>query len=85
MTLHNPVHSEVDRHIRVDVLDFDSEQGVDTFLDQKHKVKHFFKMYEVYEVRKFQFAESKLKGIAWIWWNNYKKGMSKFGNGIVTT
>lgn len=76
MTPHNPINSEVNRHIKVDVPDFDGEQGVDTFLDWKHRIKSFFKMYEVFEVQKFQFAESKLTSTAQIWWNNYKKGMS---------
>lgn len=42
-------------------------------------------MYEVFEVCKLQFAESKLTRIAKIWWKTYKKSHSKTGNGNVTT
>lgn len=85
VTPQTPTHSKVDRHIKVDVPDFEGEQGVDTFLDWKHRVKSFFKMYEVSEVRKFQFVEFKLTSTTQIWWNTYKKGMSKSDNGNLTT
>lgn len=65
--------------------DFDGEQCVDTFLDWKHRVKSFFKMFEVSEVWNLQFVQSKLTGIALIWWSTYKKSVSKSGNGNMIT
>lgn len=60
-------------------------KSVDVFLDWRHKVKSFSRMYEVFAVYKLQFEKSKLTRIALIWWSTYKKGMFKFGNGNVTT
>lgn len=76
-------HHEIDRHIKIDVPEFDEEQGVDAFLDWKHRVKSF-KWHDLSEVRNLQFVESKLNGTAKIWWSTYKKSQSKFGNGEIT-
>lgn len=40
---------EVDRHIRMDVPNFDGEQRVHVFFDWKHHVKAFCKWHEVPE------------------------------------
>lgn len=67
------VPHEVDRHVKVDVLDFNGEQSAEVFLDWKHRVKAFFKWNKVPERRKLQFTEAKLMGTARIWWNTDKK------------
>lgn len=74
---------EINRRIRVDMPEFDGEQRVDAFLDWKLRVKSF-KLYEVSEVCKLQFAESKLTGTTRIWWSTYKKNHSKSGSGEIT-
>lgn len=85
MIPHISTHHEIDRPIRIKVPEFDGEQGVDAFLDWKHRVKSFFKWHGISEVRKLQFAKSKLNGIDRMWWNTYKKSHSKFGSGDITT
>lgn len=85
MTPYTPTQPKVDRYIKVNVLEFDGKQGVDAFLDWKDKMKSLFRMYEVTEVRKLQFAKFKLTGTTRLWWSTYKKNHSKSGNGNITT
>lgn len=73
------------RDIKFDVPDFRVEHNTDAFLDWKHRMKTYFRWYDMPEEHKLQFAKTKLTETARIWWTSYKKSFSKSGNGEITT
>lgn len=61
--------------------DFSGEHSTDVFLDWKHRIKAYFKWYDMLEERKLQLAEAILTGTTMLWWTSYKKSFSKSDNG----
>lgn len=66
MNQQGPTHHELKKHARLDVYDFGSDQHPNEVHDWLYSIKAFFRWYDVSNYRKLQFAEAKLKGIAYI-------------------
>lgn len=54
------VHHDIERHIRIEVPNFNGEHNIDVFLDWKHHIKAYFGWYDMPKERKLQLAEAKL-------------------------
>lgn len=63
---------ELDKNMRLDVLDFQGSGDSDIFLDWLHSIESFYDLYDIPEYKRHKFAEAKLEGTAKMWWDNYK-------------
>lgn len=62
-----------DGDIKVDIPEFEGKQDGDVFLDWLYTVERVFDFKEYSDERKVKLVAIKMKGYAFLWWENLKK------------
>lgn len=70
---------ELDRHVKLDVLDFYGGQDPGVSLDWINSIQSFFSWHDIPEGRHLKFAKVKLKDTARLWWENYEEEHRRLG------
>lgn len=59
------------RGAKLNVRNFNGDNGPETFFDWIHSLGNIFRWYELSDERKLFFAKVKLKGTSRIWWDQH--------------